>query len=869
MEPQSFGYWLRRKRKSLDLTREGLAAQVGCSAATIRKIEDEERRPSAQIAARLADIFAIPPGEQPAFIQFARGGMLSAPVAPDGLLPWQPTAAPRTNLPASVTSLIGREGEIEALCAYLRNAHIRLVTLVGPPGIGKTRLGIEAARAMQGDFADGAYFVSLGPVANPALTASTIAQTLGLVEAGGRDTAQALRDGIADKHLLLVLDNCEHLIDETALLAASLLGHCANLSILATSRESLRIPGEWLFPVPPLAFPEEGDAPLEAAHASQFSALRLFAERARAVHPDFSLTPANLPAVAAICARLDGLPLAIELLAARMRVVSPQDLLARMNNDYVMSADGVRAVANRQKTLGNAIHWSYDTLTPEEQRALLGVSVFSGGFTLDAAEAVLQSPGAGAPTLDLLTALVNKSLLHQSVSAAGGARFTMLVTIQQFASVRLKQSLELEDTYRNRHLDYYTQFAEQAARELRGPNQVEWGQKSEDELNNFRAALAWSASRQFTARALRLLGALGWPWEVRGHYSEARDWLEKISALPDSEHYPLHLARALNHIGRHNWTQERALEAGTLLEKSCQICEELGKAGEPALADALNWLGLVRLFNDRDPDTARAMFTRSLEISTRWHSKHEAAISTFHLGLCESQQNNTAAALSLLEESRAQFQQCGDLFFMARSALFIGYVYMGMGEYDQARHYMEEHLRLDTQIQFWDGIAEGWRDLGNLYWRQGLAAEANRCYEQCVLVSQAHGLKKSEVFYLFGVLALNLGRPDLAEQRFSTLLEQKLHEKDRALCGVTLMGMAALASTSEAPERAARLCGAAQTLIENGRENFANPEKVEFERHIQRAREQLGYAGFEQLAAQGRAMPVEAAIAYALSADRR
>lgn len=863
MEPQSFGYWLRRKRKSHDLTREALAAQVGCSAATIRKIEDEERHPSAQIAARLAEIFSIPESDHPRFIRFARGDMLAAPAEIIEPPPWRAAAnRPRSNLPAMLTSLVGRAPEMDELLSRLRDPGVRLVTVVGPPGIGKTRLAIETARAAAEHFPDGVFMAALATLDDPTLAAAAVLQSLGLVETRGRTVQQQLLDGIGPKRLLIVLDNCEHLIDAAADLAASLLTHCPHLTILATSRESLRIPGEWLAPLNPLAVPPPG-TPLDPEQAARFSSIALFVERARAANPAFSLTPHNLPDVAALCTQLDGLPLAIELLAARMRMMSPHTLLERLTSQLILSADGMRAVPPRQKTLGNAIAWSYHALSSNEQALFAGLSVFSGSFSLPAAEAVLGPLFEAGALPNLLMSLADKSLLQHQTDSRGEMRFEMLVTIRQFALERLREAGR-EPDLRKQHLDYFTALAEQGAQALRGPQQAAWSEDLEQELDNFRAGLDWAVTHHLTEAALRLLGALGWPWEVRGHYNEARAWLEKIRALPNLTHYPLRYTRVLNHIGRHNWTQEYIREAHALLEESCEIAEELGPAGEPALADALNWLGLVRLFNDRDPPAARAMFTRSLEIHQRWGDAHNAAISTFHLGLCESVMENDAPALGLLSEGLAYFRQHGDLFFMARASLFIGYIYMRQGHYDQARRYIEEHLRLDTEIQFLDGMAEGWRDLGNLYLRQAQYTQASQCYQQCIEISQAHGLNKNEVFYIYGLLALHLDQPDAARQRFEALLSYKQRTHDPSLVGVALMGLAAAWAASGQAERAARLCGASQSIIVAQDEEFPEDVQREVERHIQPARQALGLSRFDFLQAEGQGLSLEDALAFAL-----
>jgi predicted ATPase/DNA-binding XRE family transcriptional regulator len=460
MEEYSFGYWLKLKRKALDLTREGLAERVGCSAATIQKLEEEERRPSAQIAERLAEIFAIPQSEQPAFLRFARGNLQSAPAPIQELSPWQKSSqSSRSNLPATTTSLIGREKEIAKVREYLSKADIRLVTLMGPPGIGKTRLSIESARAASPDFPDGVFFVALAPLNDSSLIAQTIAGSLGYVQASNLPIEAQLKEGIGDKRMLTLLDNCEHLIEAAAAIASTLLSACPHLKILATSRESFRITGEWLYPVPAFDLPREISS-IDLETASSFPALTLFAERARAVQPDFTLNSENIETISAICAQLDGLPLVIELIAARMRLMSPAALLQRLSDQFVLTADGMRAASERQKTLSNAIESSYNLLAPQEQKLFAYLSVFSGGFSLDDAESIFSQVITETPISNLVTSLLDKSLLQRAPHAEAGMepRYTMLVTIQEFARQRL-QNMSEEREIRDRHLSHFLEIA--------------------------------------------------------------------------------------------------------------------------------------------------------------------------------------------------------------------------------------------------------------------------------------------------------------------------------------------------------------------------------------------------------------------------
>ncbi len=425
-----FGRWLQRRRKELDLTQDELALQIGCATSTLQKMEAGRRRPSPEFAGRLAEILDVDLDKRQAFIRFARG---SANPAVFDLF------RPPTNLPAQSTPLIGREEDVAAVRQRLLNDDTRLVTLVGPPGIGKTRLSLEVAAEARDHFQDGVYFVPLAPVTDVSLIAPAIIRALNLRLNGRVPPLDYLCGYLRFKRMLLLLDNFEQVMAATDQVV-QLLAACPPLKLLITSRMPLHLRAERQYPVPPLAIPDLDRLP-PVDELARYGAVALFADRAEALKPGFAITPGNAPAVAAICCRLDGLPLAIELVSARIKILSPAELLNRLDAPLVLHSNGMRDADPRQHTLAQAISSSYDLLSPEEQALFARLAVHVGGWTLEAAEfgqSYLDSPAFSA-TLDELASLVDKSLVIQ-ISEDGRTRFTMLETIRQYALDQLRLS---------------------------------------------------------------------------------------------------------------------------------------------------------------------------------------------------------------------------------------------------------------------------------------------------------------------------------------------------------------------------------------------------------------------------------------------
>ena len=818
----SFGEWLRRQRSGRGLTQKQLAHQVGCATITLRKIESEERRPSAEIVERLAAIFEIPKNEQTNFLKFARGDWTKAPGESSGEKPWQEMkAAPRTNLPATITAFLGREKQLAEIRNYLLQAEIRLVTLIGPPGMGKTRLSIEAARQSISDFRDGVFFVGLASIADPNLIAGTVRQSLGYVENPKLTPDQHLMQAIEDKQILIVLDNCEHLVADAATFASRLLSACPNLKFLTTSREALHISGEWLYTVPPLDLPQE---PLQdEASFSKYPALTLFEERTRAVRNDFAITNENIQIISAICAELEGLPLAIELVAAQMRLHSPQSLLQRLNDRFVLSVQGTQAVPSRQVTLSQAIGWSYDSLSPDEQRLFAYLSVFSGGFTLDAVETIFSDHFPETPVSDLVASLLDKSLLQSSTDSNGGLRFSMLVTIRHYAKERLTRLDELSEV-RNRHLAYFVNLAEHANAETQGPEQVEWMDRLETEMDNFRSTLDWCISRQNAESALRLLNALNWTWNWRGYFSEKEKWFNKIRELPNAREYPAQYASLLNNIGDLLRNIDVDM-ARPVLEESREIWLKLEEDGERGLARVLSTLGTLALINEENIGKAKSYFDQSLKLHQKYEDEQETAWLIFRLGSVADAAGYHVEAEEKFMESLAKFKRLGNRLNAAYVLSGLGEMARHQGNYEQAEIFWGQNLELLRELRVPHAFAYPYLALASVSFHQGNYEKAKSLFKKSLKIFRGN--------------------------------------YDRGGAVICFAGLAGILAINGEPEQAARLFGAAELILENiGALEPA--DQLDFDNYKRLVREQLNEVAFEKARAKGRSMTMEQAIQYAL-----
>ena len=852
----SFGGWLKRQRKAQGWTQEQLALQVSCSMSALRKIEAGQRRASVQTAELFAQAFKIPSNERSAFLKFARGDWQPASALLNEEAPWRGPSSRRSNILTPSTSLIGREQDIADVCEYLNKENIRLVTLIGPPGIGKTRLSLASAQQSPLAFPDGVFFIPLATIEDPSLIAPFIFQALGYVETKNKYVIEQIIDGIGDKQMLLVLDNIEHLIDDCAPLVSSLLSTCPRLKIMATSRESLRVSGEWLYQVPTLNLPRENSS-IDIETVSTFPALTLFSERARAVRSDFVLGPDNIQTVASICAQLDGLPLAIELIATRIRLMSPQTLLERLNDQFVLSADGMRPASARQKTLNNAIGWSYNLLSSEDQNLFAYLSVFAGGFTLDAVETIFLQNFPNKSVPNLIASLLDKSLIQHTLDN----RYDMLVTIQQYALNSLRQ-MGAENEMRDRHLAYFLQFAEQADKEAHGPDQIEWMDRLTKELDNFRAALNWSFSSEKTKVCLQLINTLSWTWNVRWSRSEENGWLNKIRSMQDAVEHPADYAQMLNNIGLREWRQGNYGEARSALEESLAIWLKLGQTGDLGKAEALNRLGMVARWGEADINKAESYFNQSLTLFQRQEDDWGVAWNLFHLGGVASDRNQDESALTLLKQSLSLYNELGDPWGIARASQFLGMLYMKQGDYKNARFYFDQHLKNDERLRFMDGVLVAFTNFGKLYRLQGDYSQAEQYYIKSLAICHEYGSKLDTGINLYnlGLLALHQNNFPQALHNFISYFELARTTDEKTAAHNLFIGLAAVAGGTDQPERTAKLYGAAQ----EAEVRFSAFDRAGFDRLIQMARDQLGAETFTTLQAGGRALPLKEAITFAL-----
>lgn len=647
---------------------------------------------------------------------------------PVALLPSQPDrgATPPGRMPAPLDVLIGREHECAAVSRLLARADVRLMTLTGPGGVGKTRLALAVAATAGDTFADGVIFVPLAPVRDVALVPAAIADRLDVQESGERSLSEDLIARLRGDQLLLVLDNFEHLL-EANLLVSRLLRACPGLNVLATSRRRLGLSGEHEVPVSPLAAPDPHQS-LTVEQLADFPAIQLFVARAQAAAPTFALTEANGQIVAEICRQLDGLPLAIELAAPRTRVLSPAGLLSRLTNRLQLLTDGPRDLPERLQTMRQAIGWSYDLLDPDARALLRGLAVFVGGFRLEAAESVREQ---GHATLDLVTALADESLLQSMPESDGERRFGMLETVREFALEQLRDCGE-EAAARLRHAEYCLSLVEHHDSAQSMPNALL--DRLQAEHDNLRAALVWTIARE-PGMALRLVSGLWRFWAQKGFWSEGRDWLRQaLDAAPDAS--PAMRADAYSGAGRIAADQGDFAQANLALEESLALAVQIGD--EQRIARAMQWLGSVAS-NQSDFDRAWELFEGALARLQTLDDQAAIGRCLNDLGLVADRRGDHQRAIAYYEEALSHTRSAGDQTFAALLLGNLASAYIGADDWARGEALTEEALDQSRILGDRFGTAINLYNLADCARRRGEIAGAWERYRESLSITHELG----------------------------------------------------------------------------------------------------------------------------------
>jgi len=741
------------------------------------------------------------------------------PDLPNEFPPLQSADIVLNNLPEAATEFIGRKDEVENISALLRQQNVRLITLTGPGGAGKTRLCLATANNLLPHFTHGVFFVDLAPITDPALTATTIARAIGIREGGGRPPLDNLLDFLAGKEMLIVLDNFEQIITE-AMIVSQLLASSHALRILVTSRIALSLRGEQEYPVPPLSLPDN-EAALSIAQLLDYAAVNLFVDRARAIRPAFELTRENAAAVLGICRRLDGLPLAIEIAAARIRVLPPQAILKRLDQSLRLLVGGAADLPTRQQTLRSAIDWSYDLLDSEEKTLLARLSVFVGGFTLESAEGVCNTEG----DFDILSGvetLVKNNLVRQVESVSDYPRFDMLLTIREYAHEKLEESGELLALCHS-HASYFVQQAEANEDLLYGQQSTISLKQIDEEHDNYRAAIVYGLTHEnYLDIAVRICAYIFWFWYRYGHFHEGREWSERVLKAAESWG---------------GFPRAMAMPVASLMS----MWEgDLGTAAQTALES-------VQAFETLSSDIGRA------------NSHMSYGIILINQGKDKKGHPHLITASEL-------FDQLGNEWFKATTLVHLANAALGLGQFDEAL------ARLNQALPIVKAIKDPWQlgfcmnNYGEVARTQGAYDKAEEYYrmtEEYFREADAVG-DHARLLYALAIIAQRKGHYEQAKILFHESLGDFRELGNKRGIAECLAGIAGLAAEQGAVSWAVILYSAAESLIAAHGAAWWPADRVEFERTVQLMKSSLPSAEFAALWTTGHSMSMDQAISYVM-----
>ncbi len=735
-------------------------------------------------------------------------------------VPREAAAAGPNNLPVETTSFVGRAREVAELKRLIA-AH-RLVTVTGPGGCGKTRLALRVARDLLSEFPDGVWMTELAGLSDPALVPQAVTTALGLREEAERPIVETICRHLRSRTMLLLLDNCEHMAEACGVLVGSIVASGSDCRVLATSREPLGAPGEVRWLIPALSAPSLEGVPT-ADRALQYESVRLFVARAAVMPPSFTLTDSNAPSVAEICRQLDGIPLAIELAAARVNVLPVSQILARLRDRFRLLTTGGRAAFAHQQTLRAAVDWSYEFLTPQEQALFNRLSVFAGGLTLEAAETVCSGGGVEeGQVLDLLARLADKSLIVPEEGAGGSARYRLLETLRQYGRERLERSGESRATF-DAHARFYMVFAEAAEPKLKGAEQSAWLEKLEEEHDNLRQASEWVLQSACVEESLRLTGALWRFYWFHGHLGEGRRRLEAALSLDATGKGARRArAKALLGAGALARTQCNYERARMLLQEGLSIGRLTGN--QETTAGILLELGNVAVEQGRYPE-ARAFYEECLGIRRVAGDQWGMAVVLHNLGSVAQVLDDYDTARSLYAQSLALTRENGNRVGEAAGLDALGSIALDHGDYAGARHYHEEALAIHRQLGYRYGIAYSLRELGRAAIAMGDRLKSHDLLAESLTISQALG--------------------------------------DRLADAETLEQFAVLAAAEGQDERALVLAGAAAAVHEALGAPLTARDRASLERSLTESKRRLGPPAATSAFEAGRAMPLDRAIGLA------